>query len=281
MIGVSACSKCSSGCDSNDFVNTILDDLSNFEKLGLQGREFFLRYDHQKTIERFGHVGLEHDDDYLYLNYMGDKCRVLRKTGEVEVADLDGDADNHGGNAVDGDSADSADNTHATIDFKSQDIKWTALLEPSPVLTIYDMLCHFQDFAPDATHHGSQPRKQPSCLCGQYCSVASLAVSGASPSVDTFSQEYADEFCGHTDQLEQALKKLGAKSEPAIARADITCTIPLFDWLDLMFQFWDGDDEFDAKIMFMWDKNILGFLHFETLYYVMIDVLAKLRANRA
>ncbi len=251
---MSECSGCNGGCNTNDFASTILDDLSNFEKLGLQGREFFLRYDHQKTIERFGHLGLEYDDDYLYLNYMGNKCRVLRKTGEVDVCDFDGDKA-----------------------LKSQDNKWTELLEPSPVLTIFDMLCRFQDFASDATHHGSQPGKQPSCLCGKYCSVASLAVSGASPSVDIFSQEYADEFCGHTNQLELALKNLGAKSEPTIARSDITCTIPLFDWLDLMFQFWDGDDEFDAKIMFMWDKNILGFLHFETLYYVMIDVLAKIR----
>ena len=242
---------------SNDFANMILDDLGNFEKLGLQGRDFFLKYDQQKSIERFGHLGLDHDDDYLYLTYLGDSCRVERTSAKVDVR-----RPSEGGASG-----------------SNNDGGWEPLLDPSPVLTIYDMLCRFQDFAPDATHQGSQPGAYPSCLSGQYCSVSTLTPTGESPSPDVFSQEYADEFCGHADRLARACENIGGKPQPAIARADLTFTIPLFNWLDLMFQFWDGDDEFDAKIMFMWDRNVLGFLHFETLYYVMIYVMARLRSE--
>ena len=231
--------------ESNDFANIILDDMSNFEKLGVQGRQYFVKYDMQKTIDRFGHLGLGHDDDYLYIAYMDEKCRVSRTTAEVDVLGASGE--------------------------------WVPYTEPAPVLTIYDMLCRFQDFAPGATHEGAMPGLQPSCLSGQYCTVTTLAPVGASPSPGVFSQEYADEFCGNVEKLAQACENLGGKLQPAIARADLTYMLPLFDWLDLMFQFWDGDDEFDAQIVFMWDSNGLGFMHYETLFYVMLDVMARLR----
>ena len=42
------------------------------------------------------------------------------------------------------------------------------------------------------------------------------------------------------------------------------------------FQFWEGDEEFAPKIMILWYKKALDFMHFETLYYVIGLLLQRL-----
>ena len=47
-------------------------------------------------------------------------------------------------------------------------------------------------------------------------------------------------------------------------------------FLPLVFQFWESDEEFPPVLKFMWDENVLDYLRFETLYYVMGDFLDAL-----
>ncbi|MEI3138605.1 MAG: hypothetical protein V8T31_02955 [Lachnospiraceae bacterium] len=47
---------------------------SNYEKQVYIGRDYFLKYDQNMLIEKYG---LEYDKDYLYLKYMGQNIVLL------------------------------------------------------------------------------------------------------------------------------------------------------------------------------------------------------------
>jgi hypothetical protein len=51
-------------------------------------------------------------------------------------------------------------------------------------------------------------------------------------------------------------------------KADVGFMFDVFPFLPVIFQFWDGDDEFAARINFLFDKNTMDYLHFETAGYV-------------
>lgn len=58
-----------------------------------------------------------------------------------------------------------------------------------------------------------------------------------------------------------------------LAGADLTFEMPVFQDFSVLFQFWDGDEEFQPKILLLWDKVSLSYLHFETTYYLQGDLL--------
>ena len=58
--------------------------------------------------------------------------------------------------------------------------------------------------------------------------------------------------------------------------ADVCSKIPILPFFPVIFQFWEGDEEFAPKIMILWDRKALDFMHFETLYYVIGLLLQRL-----
>ncbi len=53
--------------------------------------------------------------------------------------------------------------------------------------------------------------------------------------------------------------------------ADLDYVVPVFPFLPMRFQFWAADDEFPASVKYLWDRNTLRFMHYETLWYAMGD----------
>ena len=53
-------------------------------------------------------------------------------------------------------------------------------------------------------------------------------------------------------------------------------TLDVFDFFPGCVRFWDADEEFPASLQFLWDANALDFLYYETLWYVMGEVLDRL-----
>ncbi len=49
---------------------------------------------------------------------------------------------------------------------------------------------------------------------------------------------------------------------------DIACKIPIFPNLSMVLKFYHSDEEFPPDITFLWDKNILQFVRYETVYYI-------------
>ena len=161
-------------------------------------------------------------------------------------------------------------NTPCRIDRSSgrvdeyRDGVWQECRSFSTVMTVYDLLCY---------HRGEAPPK----LSGQWCSVGNFVVTGVT-NTDTFTRKYASFFDGRTPELKSACQALGGTLLPAMAGADVTCRIPVTDFFPVLLQFWAGDEDFPAKLLFLWDRNTDAFLHFETTFYLQGDLLERLKA---
>lgn len=50
---------------------------------------------------------------------------------------------------------------------------------------------------------------------------------------------------------------------------DISYAVELFDGLRVWLQFWVGDEEFPARVRWLWDENALMYLKYETMYFAV------------
>ncbi len=62
-----------------------------------------------------------------------------------------------------------------------------------------------------------------------------------------------------------AVEKMGGKMLPL---GDLGCQIMAFPDLPVQIKFYHADEEFPASMTLLWDKNILQFLRYETVYYL-------------
>ena len=140
------------------------------------------------------------------------------------------------------------------------DGEWMDCKEYTIVMTIYDFLCcSGQEILPPLT--------------GQWQPVGRFVTAGSSPSTDPFVEKYARAFSGKVEEVKQACICLGGKQMERLAGADLTFEMSVFQDFSVLFQFWDGDEEFQPKILLLWDKVSLSYLHFETTYYLQGDLL--------
>lgn len=128
------------------------------------------------------------------------------------------------------------------------------------VMTILDWLC---DSKPDRYITGRWVNLVNS---GHYFH-RNLQEDGEDPVAEKFSKDPAS-FCA-------ACEALGGK---AVAGADISYTIELLDGLRILVQLWHGDEEFPAKLRFLWDENALRYVRYETTWYALGLLLCRLQA---
>lgn len=140
---------------------------------------------------------------------------------------------------------------------------WKECRSYDTVMTIYDLLCYAKgDTAP--------------VLYGAWQTLGNFAV-GSSPGTGAFTKKYAKQFRNYAEKLKAACKKLGGIMQKPMARADVTCLIPVTSFFPVLLQFWDGDEEFDPELVLLWDKNSNQFLHFETMFYLQGDLLDRIK----
>ncbi len=139
---------------------------------------------------------------------------------------------------------------------------WKECRSFSTVMTIYDLLCY---------HKGADA---PS-LFGQWCAVGTFVVTGVT-NTETFTKKYAAIFDGRVEELKVACESLGGVLQLRMAGADVTCRIPVTPFFPVLLQFWEGDDEFEPKLMLLWDRNTDQFMHFESTFYLQGDLLERL-----
>ncbi len=126
-------------------------------------------------------------------------------------------------------------------------------------MTIYDVLCY---------------AKIDAALCGEFSSVMQLegVAKSANPGGDMF-QKYARRFAGRKEALRKACEALGGIPYPI---GEVAYQIPLFDFLPVVLQFWDADEDFEAQLIVKWDNHALRFMHFETTFYATGSLLQRL-----
>ena len=140
---------------------------------------------------------------------------------------------------------------------------WKECRSYDTVMTIYDLLCYAKgDTAP--------------VLYGAWQTLGNFAVR-SSPGTGAFTKKYAKQFRNSAEKLKAACKKLSGIMQKPMARADVTCLIPVTSFFPVLLQFWDGDEEFDPELVLLWDKNSNQFLHFETMFYLQGDLLDRIK----
>lgn len=127
-------------------------------------------------------------------------------------------------------------------------------------MTIYDVLCQSKD--------GYK-------LSGKFCPSNMLKGTVQSGSLGSgFYQKTTDFFQGRLEALNRACSRLG---QPARMSGDTAFILYPFDFLPVTLQYWEADDEFPANIKFMFDENIMDFMHFETTFFMVGHVLKRIR----
>ena len=126
-------------------------------------------------------------------------------------------------------------------------------------MTIYDVLCYARIDATPA---------------GEFSSVMQLegVAKSANPGGNMF-QKYANRFAGRKENLRKACESLGGIPYPI---GEVAYQIPVFDFLTVVLQFWDADEDFDAQLIVKWDNHALHFMHFETTFYATGSLLQRL-----
>ncbi|MGI6007913.1 MAG: DUF3786 domain-containing protein [Ruminococcus sp.] len=84
---------------------------------------------------------------------------------------------------------------------------------------------------------------------------------------------FARTFNGHLKELIKAGEKLGFER---ISYSDAGFEAQVFDCLPIRFLFWEGDEEFPARANVLFDRNIVEFVHEETVVLIAADGLKRL-----
>jgi hypothetical protein len=129
-------------------------------------------------------------------------------------------------------------------------------------MSIYDVLCYTKDGA---------------TLSGDWKTLSNLSPHSnfGAGSEKSLNSPVAKRFSGKTAELRNACIKLGGI---AATKADVGFLFNAFSFLPVVFQYWDGDEEFEPRIIFLFDANTLDYIHFETAWYVgshLLDIIEE------
>ena len=108
--------------------------------------------------------------------------------------------------------------------------------------------------------------KSDAVAAGEYCTVGSLpgiyvGGSGLVMSADAL----AKRIDAAPEKFRKICNQLGGRE---VALGDLGYCIPVFCDLSMCLKFYFGDEEFPPQLTFLWDRNILQFVRYETVYYI-------------
>ena len=118
-------------------------------------------------------------------------------------------------------------------------------------LSVYDWLCD---------------RKKYAAAAGDYCPVSSLPgvyVSGSGLFMD--GGPMASCADREPERFASACTHMGGR---AVKLGDMGYILPVFPDVSMCLKFYFSDEEFPASMSFLWDKNMLQFVRYETVYYI-------------
>jgi len=128
------------------------------------------------------------------------------------------------------------------------------------VMVIYDILCNSK---PDAF------------LSRQWITVENLSPHSNFGSKDRSLYSPAGRhFSGKVDLLKKACEALGGFEAK---KSDAGYLFNAFPFLPMIFQFWEGDEEFAPQVTFLFDKNTMDFCCFESAWFMAAHLVELIR----
>ena len=109
-------------------------------------------------------------------------------------------------------------------------------------------------------------RKENAQAAGEYCAIGSLPgvyVGGGNLNMDM--PKLSGMIHENPDGFRDACVKMGAQP---LQLGDLGFLVRIFPDLTMCLKFYFGDEEFPPQLTFLWDRNILQFVRYETVYYI-------------
>ena len=131
-------------------------------------------------------------------------------------------------------------------------------------LCLYDWLCDGSRFA------------VPGREFAPVSSLPGVLVRGSGLSMDTRDLAYKIE--GDADGFSRTCRRMGGR---LALGGDLAFEIPVFADLTMVIKFYLGDDEFPPDCVLLWDRNILQYIRYETVYYLAGCLCARLEKGMA
>ena len=128
-------------------------------------------------------------------------------------------------------------------------------------MTIYDVLC----YSKDGCH-----------LANEFVNINSLSTirTGNLSQNSGFFQSTADSFHGKSLKLHNACIALSGKE---LDKGDVAFELKLFSFLPIIIRFWEADDEFPTSLQILVDRNILDYMHYETLMFALTHLFHRIK----
>ena len=63
---------------------------------------------------------------------------------------------------------------------------------------------------------------------------------------------------------------------PTDGPGDFSAVLPVLPFFPVLLRFWEADDEFPAQLQFLWDRNSMRYLTYETSFYTHGAILDRL-----
>lgn len=210
--------------------------LSNHEITKHRVMSGIASYDVPKAIRQFG---LLSDMRYLYVDFMTRHYRIDLKSGSTEW------------------SEDRLFGAAKSVFVHEADF--------NEVLSIFDILFY---------------SKEDASLCGEYTVMQNLSrvQTTASYAGKGAFHKYEEFWDPQPEKLAAACERLGGVPG---GKGDVSYKIPVFQWtvpaqkttavqqIDMIMRFWQSDEDFPASLQFLFDQNLLQFMHYETVWYVV------------
>ena len=132
-------------------------------------------------------------------------------------------------------------------------------------MTIYDLLCC---------------SKEGCRISGEYVMLQNLAsvASGTVYAGKGILEQEAKWFDHRDREVAAACQRLGGIREE---RGDVAYRIPVFGNLCVIFRLWDSDEEFPAQLQFLCDRNMLDFMHYETVWFLISHIITLFKQDLA
>jgi len=132
----------------------------------------------------------------------------------------------------------------------------------NPVMIIYDVLCN---------------SKSGATLSGEWSQVENLSPhSNFGSKDDSLYSPSGKYFSGKVELLRKACENLGGFDT---GKSDAGFMFNVFPFLPMIFQFWEGDEEFSPRVVFLFDKKTLEFCCFESAWFIAAHLVELIRTE--
>ena len=137
--------------------------------------------------------------------------------------------------------------------------EWIAANSFAEVMTLLDWLCD------------SQPNRY---ITGRFVNIVTQGPGFHRNLQESEQDTDAELFANHPEAFRAACEMLGG--EPTTG-ADIGYTVELLDRVKVFIKLWYPDDDFPAKLVCLWEENVLRYIRYETTWYALGLLIERIK----